>query len=409
MIIFLLELKFGEYYYTVEINDSEGCQIIRSSVTDNNFIEVEQVPKAYVEIGDTVCAKELSHFEVKVEDVGTIEHWYVYDHTNHRFLTSSDDSIVSVLYVPGETGANSMQRGQFDYSFETEGEHQISVYMVGAVGAVSECRSRLDTVIIVDSLPNVSFDVNIGCALDDTLTLRSTSTSTNEDALQSFYWYLNDELVSQEEIAYQVFEEGGNQNVSLVVEANKCSDTLTKTDVYVNYKPTANYIIDESILEANLPIQFRDESISQTSIDSSFYNFGDGNISYEFDPTHTYDSISVYDIQHIVVTEEGCRDTVLRRTDLHTYLDLPSAFTPNNDGKNDELKLIHKSIRRLDEFKIFNRWGQLVFDGEGDVDAAWDGTINGQPQDSGVYIVMVKGLGAYNTYFEFQRNVTLLR
>ena len=73
------------------------------------------------------------------------------------------------------------------------------------------------------------------------------------------------------------------------------------------------------------------------------------------------------------------------------------------------MRLIHKSIDRLDEFKIFNRWGQLVFDAQGDPEATWDGTLDGQPQDSDTYLVIVKGVGAYETYFELQRNVTLIR
>ena len=64
---------------------------------------------------------------------------------------------------------------------------------------------------------------------------------------------------------------------------------------------------------------------------------------------------------------------------------IPSAFTPNNDGKNDLFRpLLVGNIRRF-EFWIYNRWGQPVFHTT-DIKRGWDGTFNGIQQNSDVFV-----------------------
>lgn len=69
---------------------------------------------------------------------------------------------------------------------------------------------------------------------------------------------------------------------------------------------------------------------------------------------------------------------------------VPSAFTPNGDGKNDIIKPIVIGISTLDYFRIFNRWGQLIFS-TSEINKGWDGTLSGTPQQSGTYVYMAQG------------------
>jgi len=69
---------------------------------------------------------------------------------------------------------------------------------------------------------------------------------------------------------------------------------------------------------------------------------------------------------------------------------VPTAFTPNKDGKNDLLKPTCVGISQLDYFRIYNRWGQLLFETK-DPERGWDGSINGAEQSSGTFVFMAKG------------------
>lgn len=64
---------------------------------------------------------------------------------------------------------------------------------------------------------------------------------------------------------------------------------------------------------------------------------------------------------------------------------IPSAFTPNGDGRNDYMHPILVGIRQLDYFRIYNRWGQLIFSGTQN-NSGWDGRFSGKLQDPGAYV-----------------------
>ncbi|WP_204306850.1 gliding motility-associated C-terminal domain-containing protein, partial [Klebsiella aerogenes] len=69
---------------------------------------------------------------------------------------------------------------------------------------------------------------------------------------------------------------------------------------------------------------------------------------------------------------------------------VPSAFTPNGDGRNDILKPITVGITQLFYFRIYNRWGQLVFS-TSSIGKGWDGTFGGVKQASGTYVFETLG------------------
>lgn len=69
---------------------------------------------------------------------------------------------------------------------------------------------------------------------------------------------------------------------------------------------------------------------------------------------------------------------------------VPSAFTPNADGTNDIFKPITIGITQLQYFRIYNRWGQLLYS-TSEQGMGWDGSYQGLKQVSGTYVYMVQG------------------
>ncbi|HEX8333414.1 MAG TPA: PKD domain-containing protein [Segetibacter sp.] len=68
---------------------------------------------------------------------------------------------------------------------------------------------------------------------------------------------------------------------------------------------------------------------------------------------------------------------------------IPTAFTPNADRKNDILKPTLVGMKGLTYFKIYNRWGQLIFN-TAEEGTGWDGTFAGKQQASGTYVFMAE-------------------
>ena len=69
-------------------------------------------------------------------------------------------------------------------------------------------------------------------------------------------------------------------------------------------------------------------------------------------------------------------------------IDVPTAFTPNGDGTNDVVYVAGWGLKSLQYFKIYNRWGELVFE-TNDLKVGWDGTYKGTPQNMETYVYQV--------------------
>jgi gliding motility-associated-like protein len=87
---------------------------------------------------------------------------------------------------------------------------------------------------------------------------------------------------------------------------------------------------------------------------------------------------------------------------------VPTAFSPNGDGLNDHLQVLLIDMKSLSYFKIFNKWGQQIFE-TSDANNSWDGTMNGQPQDIGNYVWLAQGIDNEGNVVNQHGQVVLIR
>ena len=87
---------------------------------------------------------------------------------------------------------------------------------------------------------------------------------------------------------------------------------------------------------------------------------------------------------------------------------VPTAFTPNNDGLNDLLRPLSIGLKKLHYFRIFNRWGQLLFETKTD-GAGWDGRLHGIPQAAQVVVWVIEGIGVDNKIYRRKGTSMLVR
>ena len=92
---------------------------------------------------------------------------------------------------------------------------------------------------------------------------------------------------------------------------------------------------------------------------------------------------------------------------------IPNTFSPNGDGVNDRFVVRGKGLNVIPSITIYNRWGQVVFEksnfAANDDASGWDGTFNGKPAPSDVYIYTVQILCDNATLIPYHGNVTLIR
>lgn len=115
-------------------------------------------------------------------------------------------------------------------------------------------------------------------------------------------------------------------------------------------------------------------------------------------------------VEYIVMVENNdCYGEALKIVGMYppSKLGVPTAFSPNNDGVNDELIINGSGFAELD-FRIYNRYGELVFETT-DATVGWDGTVNGEKQEVEVYTYYVRVVYQDKGVVEETGNITLLR
>jgi gliding motility-associated-like protein len=92
---------------------------------------------------------------------------------------------------------------------------------------------------------------------------------------------------------------------------------------------------------------------------------------------------------------------------------MPNTFSPNNDGNNDLFYPRSVGVSRVQTMKIFNRWGQMIFEKKdfysNDPGSSWNGTIQGQPAPMDTYVYYIELICENSKILPLKGNVTLIR
>lgn len=104
----------------------------------------------------------------------------------------------------------------------------------------------------------------------------------------------------------------------------------------------------------------------------------------------------------------GCKDTATVYIDINEQFFVPNAFSPNGDGLNDVFGIGNLGHNRLIEFRVFNRWGEVVFVGD-NFSKGWNGYYKDKVADVGVYNYIIRLNLASGRERTYKGDVTLIR
>ena len=135
--------------------------------------------------------------------------------------------------------------------------------------------------------------------------------------------------------------------------------------------------------------------LSSVFLKNPIFN-GDRSIDYQLRRSDMASNCQISDTYHIIVSND-------------VVLNVPKAFTPNNDGLNDVLKLeFGAGLKTLNFFKLYNRWGKLIFETT-NVNGFWDGKYNGRDQDMDAYTYFLDYITFKEEHVSKTGSVILLR
>lgn len=228
---------------------------------------------------------------------------------------------------------------------------------------------------------NFSYKINYGCSTD---TINFFHPGGND--INTWQWNLDENQKSSLQNAQGFYTVFTSKKINLVVSNGFCSDTSSQTISLDNFLK-ADFFTYEDVCPNE---QTKFTSLAQGHIASYSWQFGDGTTSSEESPSHVYSVPFVttpFVVRYTVKDSFGCQSIAQKTIKVYSscYLAVPSAFTPNGDGLNDFLYPLNAVKAENLDFKVYNRWGQLVFETR-NWKHGWDGTFKGVQQATGVYV-----------------------
>jgi len=244
----------------------------------------------------------------------------------------------------------------------------------------------------------------LGCKQDSIVLLHNGNNGVN-----AWQWLFDDSTIYTTQAVTRRYKDYGTKTVTLSVSNGFCSDESTQSFVLDN-QLTARFTAPVTLCPEDKAI-FVDSS-SGKIISWSWY-FGNGSTSTDENPaaqlypTSTRDR--TYSVQLVVSNDIPCRDTTYKQVKIlyNCYIAVPTAFTPNGDGLNDYLYPMNAYKAVNLEFRVYNRWGQQVFETK-DWTRKWDGNINGNPQAPGVFAWYLSYTNSDNGQKYFLKGTTVL-
>ncbi|MFN8292968.1 MAG: gliding motility-associated C-terminal domain-containing protein [Chitinophagales bacterium] len=247
------------------------------------------------------------------------------------------------------------------------------------VSNAAGCTNVDNVTITEDPTPVAAFTYQATCAGEEVLfTNQSTGAST-------YAWSFGNNASSTDLNPSTTYTTGGTYSVTLVATEQNCSNTVTQS-VTVSNKPVADFSAEKlRLLQLEEPLILHNNSTGATNW---LWTFGDSTTSGEFEPTHIYQSKGVYSVTLVAFNVGGCADTLTKTAWVtvteRPALYVPNLFSPNDDGSNDIFKIEGGGFKKL-ELKIFNRWGEKIFETE-NAAFGWDGYVGGEKAEPGIYV-----------------------
>lgn len=286
---------------------------------------------------------------------------------------AANDIINSWQWNFGDGNTSNTQNPNNTYT--STGNYTVALEVTTANGCIGTTQKQLS----VFENPEFNFTATPACFGENNGTV--TAQGTGGIAPYSYNWQNGQSVGTASNLS------AGNYNVT-ITDANGCSVAGTA----VVTQPAAPLLVNVS--ENNFEIGFGDTinfSISSNAVGVVQYNIVP---NYNISCTNC-DSVTAYPNQTTTYTinavdESGCtasKEVLVTVTEKYV-LYIPNTFTPNGDGRNDDIRVFAKGVKTF-YWIIFNRWGEKVFESN-DINIPWDGTYKGKLLNPDVYVYKVQ-------------------
>ncbi|MGG9961056.1 PKD domain-containing protein [Ferruginibacter sp. SUN106] len=373
----------GQFIPKVILEDQTGCQI---PVTGTDTIKVT---KSYVNFGvddSLFCDAGIANFSDST--------------TSNGIITAYDWNF-------GDGGTSTIQNPSHNYT--TTGLYTVRLIVTTANGC-SDTAIKTNYIKVVAS-PVIDIAGNVPICMQSKLLFKGIVVQPDTSKITWYWDFGNGKTSITQNPLPQRYDTAGNYPLRLIVtNSSGCADTVDRTVVVyplpqVDAGP--NKIIGVGSSVAIIPT-------------------GSPVVDYLWSPaiglscTSCYNTIAspknttTYTIK--VTDANGCINTdnitiIVVCNDKNVFI--PNTFSPNNDGVNDVFYPRGTGLFAIQSMRIFNRWGEMVFQKANlfpnDPAAGWNGRYNGRLQNSDVYTYIIEIICENSQLLTYKGNITLIQ
>ena len=288
----------------------------------------------------------------------------------------------------------------------TYGATQAGTYTVQLISAAG-CTTTLANSVVLTRItkPIAAFSFDKYCA--GVITQFTNQSTVSGSGTVTYAWNFGNGATSPLQNPAYTYASAGSYAVTLTVTPTACPSLASVATqlIQVQSAPASQrYPAVNAVENRNLTLQAR-------SITNATYNWAPAQGLNRTDirtPVFNYGQQQEYLIS--IQTPEGCfiRDTLLVRMFKQADILLPTGFSPNGDGHNDLLIPRLVGVSELKYFRVYDRWGQLVYQTDV-IGRGWDGTYKGVKQPLETYAWVAEGIAVDGSAIKRSGTTLLLR
>lgn len=277
-------------------------------------------------------------------------------------------------------GQTSSSQNPSTHSYDSAGVYTVTLAIQNTL---LTCTDTIVKEIILHPIPKIEASTDTIC--EGNIAFMSVE---NPNSNWSYWWDSNPVIAIINDSTPNANSQPLNNTnyIAHVVDSNNCTNSTTITA----------YIIKELFLsDFDTIVALGDTVYLPLYINPAFYNLSwtpEEELScLDCAPPYV---IPLEDLSyHLDISDKfGCFTTeadYIIKVHPETFVVLPTTFTPNGDGVNDIIFIKGWGIKEVLEYKIFNRWGELVFETDDEL-VGWDGYYKGVLQNNDIYVYKVQ-------------------
>lgn len=355
--------EYGNYLVTVIVETEKGCiESISKSV------KVEALPIVEFNITEA-CPQQATQFD-------------------HQSQVVNNNPLTDFTWKFGD--GNTSTKEKPSHIYDQPGSYELTFIVNTKAG----CMDSIQEMILVRDLvePIITTQVEILCQHQEIQFISDASKGIYQNAI----WDFGDGQSSSELNDINIYNEGGDYEVTLILKDALCGEFKTSKEIFIQDVPEITLGPDFALCP-NLTTTL---DLNNNTLDSIFWSTGDINIS----------QIVVNGNSGLVEVDAYYRGCLLEDSVYITpscEVSAPKVFTPNGDGLNDYFNLMPPNVGTFQLF-IFNRWGIQIFS-TNDLRKGWDGTYHGKEQPMDNYTYYSVGVRTDGSPFTIEGAVMLIR